>query len=158
MPNECSWPRCPCKGTGQQCEQRRLEQAKKPARKSIRKVSKKAALLQPAQLKLVHNDASFYMIIWLEREHKCQNCGDPIYEFSILLFHHILPKRSTIGGYPQYRYCRWNIWILCWRCHDQHDSMNPDSVTILKLRTEYHRLLTLHENGQLEQFTTADFV
>lgn len=88
-------------------------------------------------------------MIWEEREHKCQNCGNKIYEFALYLFHHILAKRPD-GGYPQYRYCKWNIWILCWECHDTHDNGNPDSPKVAKLRAEYHRLVKLHEDGKLK--------
>lgn len=97
---------------------------------------------------MVKNDAWFYLVIWNEREHKCQNCGAEIPQFSILWFHHILPKRED-GGYPQYRYCKWNIWILCWTCHDTHDNGNPDSKTLAKLIEERTRLQIAHDNGQL---------
>ena len=141
----CTYPRCSCKATGVYCDN-------KPApkkRKGITRQTPKQKVKMVEKQQLVLTDAAFYLIIWQEREHKCQNCGAPVFEFSILLFHHILAKRPD-GGYPQYRHCKWNIWILCWQCHDTHDNGNIDSPTIAKLRAEYHRLLKLHEDGKLK--------
>lgn len=146
----CRWPRCSCKATGEVCEERRKQQAKASNKKpsGIKKISAKGRVKKIEKGQLTDSDAALYLIIWQEREHKCQCCDEPIFEFSILLFHHILPKRPR-GGYPQYRHCKWNIWILCWKCHDTHDNGNPESKTISKLRKEYRRLLKLHEDGKL---------
>lgn len=154
MSTGCTWPRCACKATGQYCDQKPASKKKK---KGISRVTPKQAIINTLKKEVRQNDAAFYMIIWLEREHSCQNCGAAIFEFVSLAFHHILPKRED-GGYPEYRYCKWNIWILCWTCHDTHDNGNPDSAVIAKLRAEYHRLLKLHEDGTLERFKEADTV
>lgn len=157
MADRCGWPRCSCKGTGIFCTQRQEALTQKKGRKTIPRTSKKTAATKPAKTKRTQTDAEFYLVIWIERVHQCQNCGAPIYHFSLLWFHHILPKREQ-GGYPQYRYCKWNIWILCWLCHDTHDNGNPDSKTLINLRTEYHRLLNLHDNGTLATALQADIV
>lgn len=162
MPDRCTWPACACRGTGQPCEQRQKEQQDKEFKKAsdrqaIRKTNLKNKALRAKDQLTYQRDIAFYMEIWKEREHVCQNCGSRMLMVCTFLFHHILPKRPR-GGYPQYRYCKWNVWLLCWRCHDQHDNMNPDSTTIEKLRTEYYRLLKLHEDGTLETLTTADTV
>lgn len=141
----CTWPRCSCKATGIYCSSK--PQAKKP--KGLSRISAKGKLKKIADKDLVKTDAAFYLLIWQEREHKCENCGKPIHEFSLLLFHHVLPKRPD-GGYPQYRHCKWNIWILCWECHDTHDNGNPDSAKVKKLRTYYYQLIKLHDDGKLQ--------
>lgn len=143
--SQCSWPRCNCKATGQKCNQYKPKDKK---RKSIVRISPKQRAKRVSEKDLLATDGAFYLLIWQEREHKCQNCGAPVFQFSILLFHHVLPKRPD-GGYPQYRHCKWNIWILCWQCHDTHDNGNPDSKTIQKLREYYHQLVKLHEDGKL---------
>lgn len=142
----CTYPRCACKATGVFCSKRPVSGSKK--KKFINQVSAKQALKKVEKQHLIQNDAAFYFVIWQEREHKCQNCGARLFTFSLLLFHHILPKREK-GGFPQYRHCKWNIWLLCWQCHDTHDNGNPDSKIVKPLRTEYERLKTLHETGKL---------
>ena len=152
MSDFCSWPRCACKSTGIKCKEQQKKDIKKPGRTKIRNHSKKAALEDTAKKAIQQLDFQFYWLIWLEREHSCQNCGAILYEFLTFHFHHILAKRDKKdGGYPQYRHCKWNIWLLCHICHDTNDNGNPDSKTLVKLRSEYYRLLSLHENGGLDE-------
>lgn len=146
MSTTCTWPRCSCRATGQYCPDK--PEKNKP-KKRIKPISDKGRLKKEEKKSIILTDGAFYLMIWEEREHKCQNCGAKIFEFALYLFHHILAKRPD-GGYPQYRYCKWNIWILCWECHDTHDNGNPDSPKVAKLRTEYHRLLNLHNDGKLQ--------
>lgn len=150
MADDCRWPRCACKATGNKCETQIRKESAKGKRKHLKRISVKRAAEAPQRQEQHLGDHIFYTIIWWERDHKCQNCGNDIIEFSLLWFHHILPKRKA-GGYPQYRRCKWNIWILCWHCHDTHDNGNIDSKLLLPLRTEYYRLLSLHDAGALRR-------
>lgn len=62
------------------------------------------------------NDWNFYLSIWNERPHKCEETGRPLgWEPLTTMFHHILEKEN----YPQYRYEKWNIALLHPDVHDQ---------------------------------------
>ena len=164
MSDVCTWPACACRATGQPCSIRKGKASAKQAKSSAAGKAKTSSTRQkgkgsskvgkygltPKELTTLHKtDAAFYMVIWLKREHKCQNCGAPILYFEFKNFHHLLPKRPD-GGYPQYRHKEWNIWILCWPCHDTNDNGNPAAKILVPLRAETKRLLKLHEHGQLD--------
>lgn len=148
MSDRCTWPRCPCKATGQICSEREKAITQAKRKTYINPVSDKKRKELPIEQEMHEKDRLFFLVIWNEREHKCENCDAKITELALFLFHHILAKRES-GGYPEYRYCRWNIWILCWQCHDTNDNGNPDNPKLKKLRAEYYRLLQLHDNGTL---------
>lgn len=69
-------------------------------------------------------DEKFYRYIWDKRPHICDECGGELKEFKFDLFHHLLPKKKGIGGYPYFRYEETNIGMLCGRygCHSKAES------------------------------------
>lgn len=75
-------------------------------------VNNERAKLQKQQF---NTDREFYLEVWNERPHVCINCNCNLGEINLLYFHHII-RKST---YPQFRYDKDNIAILCGQCHNQ---------------------------------------
>jgi hypothetical protein len=97
-------------------------------RKSIRKVSKNQWTKLTDRSQLSAKDRLLWAEIWEEREHIDFETGEPIYgEPLTLYFHHILPKRKN-GGYPQFRYEKWNIVIVSWDTHTNCENHNWKKV------------------------------
>jgi hypothetical protein len=83
----------------------------------IIKISKKRRITLGEGINQTHKDWEFFLEIWNEREHVDFETGEPIYGEPLnLYFHHVLPKRKN-GGYPQFRYKKWNIVIVSWDTH-----------------------------------------
>lgn len=83
----------------------------------IQKISKKRSKTLGERKAQTLKDWEFFLEIWNEREHVDFETGQPIYGEPLnLYFHHVLPKRKN-GGYPQYRYEKWNIIIISWDTH-----------------------------------------
>lgn len=88
--------------------------SKQPIRK---KTSKKQQSSLGEQRELTRKDRLLWAEIWEERDHVDFETGKPIYGDPLTLyFHHVLPKRPD-GGYPQYRYEKWNIILVSWDTH-----------------------------------------
>tara|TARA_Y100001938_G_C8062852_1_gene418391 strand:- start:1038 stop:1289 length:252 start_codon:yes stop_codon:yes gene_type:complete len=74
-------------------------------------------------------EKQMFFEIWNEREHRCTNCkkhlgNEPIAHF----FSHIKPK----GLYPELKYDKDNIQLLCMECHYAHDFQGNDKFNSLK--------------------------
>ena len=67
--------------------------------------------------------------IWEEREHICENCQrhlgmEPLAQY----FSHIKPK----GLYPELKFAKSNIQLLCFDCHYAHDFKGKEAFDKLK--------------------------
>ena len=139
----CKWPRCSCRATGNYCPHKPGEKAPK----RIKRVSTKRLAQLKEDQAVGDQDAAFYLWVWRERLHRCECCGVALTfttpDIRNYSYHHLLEKRN----FPQYRYCKWNIMLLCRNCHDSWER-NPDTrPTITKLRNS---LLKRHDEGQLK--------
>lgn len=107
-----------------------LRTDKKP--KPIKKISEKGKVKKEMKKALVQNDMSFYLDIWLEREHRCFETGRLLGPKPLITyFHHVLPKQT----YPEYRHSKWNIVILHPDTHNQVET-NIDLCPKVKALTE----------------------
>lgn len=89
-----------------------LRTDKKP--KGIKKITEKGKVKKELKKALVENDMSFYLTLWLKREHKCEECDCNLgSKPSTYNFDHILEKQS----YPELRHNEENIQLLCLQCH-----------------------------------------
>jgi len=52
--------------------------------------------------------------VWLERPHKCVQCGELLPVFHPIHLSHTLPKG---GQYVRFKYYKKNFEILCGHCH-----------------------------------------
>ncbi len=85
-------------------------------RTPIRKVSKKqnTSTVRRERISQRNKDWEFYISIWDERLHICENCSCSLgSEPLTIFFDHILEKSK----HPALRYEKNNIWLLCWECH-----------------------------------------
>lgn len=60
------------------------------------------------QQEISKQDLAFFKEIWNERPHVCEVSGDPLDEFNVCFFSHVLTKKS----YPKFRHYKKNI-VLC---------------------------------------------
>jgi hypothetical protein len=101
-------------------------------KKAIRKISPKGLQRRKQKAKLSDKDKIFWATIWEERDHIDFETGEPIYgEYRTLYFHHVLPKHEGAGGYPQFRYKKWNVVIVSWETHTKAEN-NIDLVPKIK--------------------------
>jgi hypothetical protein len=121
------------------CRRNKPTKTKRPP---IRKISKKQTKKKSREGKITKKDHLMYLEIWEEREHVDFETGQLIEEaFSTLLFHHVLPKKTGIGGYPQFRHSKWNVVIVSWETHTKAES-NIDLVPKIKAYRDH--LLKTH--------------
>jgi 5-methylcytosine-specific restriction endonuclease McrA len=74
-------------------------------------------------------DWVFYNEVWNEREHVCQSCDKRLYgELKNYYIEHLIEK----SPYPEFRYVKENIAIVCDVCHTRKTNGNP---------TERHKVL-----------------
>lgn len=104
-----------------------LKQGKGLKKTALKKVSEKKKTEDP-QIKKDQReeDWKFYMELWNERPHKCQNCGAPIFTEhpSTVNMDHLLPKAK----FGELRYEKDNIFICCWGCHSKKESGFPGKL------------------------------
>lgn len=76
------------------------------------------------KVSVVDKDLEFYKYLWKKRDHVCIECGNPLKEFNMDMFHHILPKKKGHGGYPYFRHEEKNVILLCGKfgCHGKAES------------------------------------
>jgi 5-methylcytosine-specific restriction endonuclease McrA len=67
-------------------------------------------------------DWRFYMEIWNEREHKCQECGKWLGDECRTIYMDHLIEKST---HNELRYEKPNIWVVCWEHHSQKTNGYP---------------------------------
>jgi hypothetical protein len=139
----CKWPRCSCKSTGVYCKDRPGPKAPK----RLKPVSEKKKAERPQEELIADVDAVFYLSVWRERLKFCEcGCGTPLFykssDIRNFCFHHLLPKRN----FEEYRYCKWNIALLTWQCHDAWER-NP--LTRPLITEKQQSLLKQHDNGEL---------
>jgi hypothetical protein len=139
--SNCTWPRCPCKGTGVKCSEKANAKPKK--RKGIAKQSEKGKQKAYDKKLLVQNDMAVYMEIWEERPHVCFEIGVPILKPMLYNFHHVLEKEN----FPEYRHSKWNIIIVDDKPHTQYHTCPGKTPKIEALRAE---LLEQHRNNTLK--------
>lgn len=60
----------------------------------------------------------FFMEIWIEREHVSQISGEPIEEFNIMCFAHVVNKNS----YPEYKFSKEAVVLMLPREHHVFDN------------------------------------
>ncbi|MEK6879613.1 MAG: HNH endonuclease signature motif containing protein [Nanoarchaeota archaeon] len=116
MPKKCNFEGCNYNqfGGGYCRNHQYLRTDKKP------KVLKKTK--RPVNLKQLHDDWHFYLEIWNERPHLCENCGQWLgNEPLTLYFDHLLEKSK----YPDLRYEKENIMLLCWQDHSSKTNGFP---------------------------------
>ena len=88
---------------------------------------------------LKKGDKELWNAIWAERPHIDFETGEPIYgEPLTLYFHHVLPKNEGPGGYPQFRYKKWNIVLVSW---DTHAKAEADLDLVPKIKAYRNKLL-----------------
>lgn len=84
-----------------------------------RKHGPKAPLPKSMKLKGEENRNKrneFFTEIWRERPHVCQHCGVHLgYQPRSYMFDHLLEK----GRHPQFEFEKENIWLVCFKCHDE---------------------------------------
>jgi len=119
MPKLCNYTNCKYNQFGggycRNHQWNRTDKKNKPLKRTaIRKISSKKQKTLGEERKQLHKDWLFFLEIWEEREHICKNCGyflgnEPL----TLFFDHLLEKSK----YPDLRYEKENIMLLCWQCH-----------------------------------------
>ena len=73
------------------------------------------------------NDQSFFLEIWNERPHYCENCHIYLGEkFKSVFCSHILTK----GAHPKHRYNKDNINLLCFNCHQKWEFQDRTKMPI----------------------------
>jgi hypothetical protein len=98
----------------------------------IRKVTEKGKARRREKAEFSRRDRELWNTIWQERPHVDFETDEPIYgEPLTLYFHHVLPKHDGPGGYPQFRYKKWNIIIVSWDTHTKAEN-NIDLVPKIK--------------------------
>lgn len=60
------------------------------------------------QIEVTKRDIAFFKEIWNERPHICEVSGEPLEEFNVCYFSHVLTKKA----YPRFRHNKKNI-VLC---------------------------------------------
>lgn len=64
------------------------------------------------------SEKKMFFEIWEEREHICTNCENHLGDEPLAhYFSHVKPK----GLYPELKYDKANIQLLCLKCHYAHD-------------------------------------
>lgn len=82
---------------------------------------KKIWKLKTERLKRNWAETKVFKDIWAERPHICDICLQPIRKMKTFCFPHKLPKWK----YPEYRYNKRNIWLVCSiECHQEFDRKN----------------------------------
>ena len=75
------------------------------------------------------SEKKMFLEIWDEREHLCTNCGKHLgYEPRAHYFSHIKGK----GAYPELKYNKDNIQLLCMECHYAYDFQGKDKFNSMK--------------------------
>lgn len=60
------------------------------------------------------NQRDCFKRVWETREHQCEDCGKPLHEAKVHMFHHRV-KRSQGGKHtPE------NIRLVCYACHSAY--------------------------------------
>lgn len=97
-----------------------------------RKLTEKAKRRRAERMEQSAKDRELWTSIWEERPHIDFETDEPIYgEPLTIYFHHVLPKHDGPGGYPQFRYKKWNIVIVSWQTHTNAEN-NIDLVPKIK--------------------------
>jgi hypothetical protein len=93
---------------------------KAKSRKPIKPVSKRGA-------KVIKKDTEFYESIWNDRPHFCEECGTFLgSSWERIYFSHILTK----GAYPELRWYKSNINLLCPKHHREWETGNKKGMSI----------------------------
>lgn len=143
---ECNYPVWG-KGYCQRHQYLRTDKKPKELQKTpLKPISAKGRVRKAEEQKLTLKDKEFFAEIWGEREHVCFESGKFLgNEPLTVYFHHVLPKKSTTGGYPQYRYKKWNIVLLSFEHHSKAE-VNDDFVPKVKA---YKEKIFNHLNSNL---------
>lgn len=102
------WITTKCRGLCTVCESKR-----KP-RTRIKKLSEK----RKERIKGGGSEFKMFCEIWDERPHVCQVTDEPIKEFSVWNFMHVLAK----GPYGRYRLKKENVLLVLPWVHDKYDN------------------------------------
>jgi|TARA_R110000744_G_scaffold306335_2_gene414641 5-methylcytosine-specific restriction endonuclease McrA len=78
-------------------------------------------------MKKKNSQKQMFFEIWNEREHVCTNCkrhlgNEPLAQY----FSHIKPK----GLYPELKFDKDNIQLLCFECHYAFDFQGEDKYQL----------------------------
>lgn len=131
----CKHPTCKGKCRRIKAPKKKPNQLKRTV---IKKVSTKQGKKNRQKSKLTKKDRTFFQEIWEEREHIDFETDQPIFgEVASLYFHHVLPKRPKhLGGYPEFRYKKWNIVLVSWETHTKTEN-NIDLTPKIKAYRDY---------------------
>lgn len=94
------------------------------------KKQKPAYSLKKSYKKKPTGELVLFQEIWLERKHICEHCGDPIEEFSVSNFDHILTKKQR----SDLRLDKTNIRLICFDCHFIRHNGTKDQFEKRKLK------------------------
>lgn len=91
-------------------------------RSPLKRQSDKMKKSIPARKIELQRQWSFFMDIWDNSPHFCRSCSKPLGdEPRSMYFDHLLPKAQ----YPDLKFEKDNILLVCWQCHDQRHLGNP---------------------------------
>ena len=80
-------------------------------------------------------ELALFMAIWASRPHVCFITGEPIREFNVSCFAHILAK----GSYPKFRLYDKNIMLVTKQAHYEYDNGDrgaPEFAHVMKIHDE----------------------
>jgi len=90
-------------------------------------------------------DTAFYIEIWQERKHECEECsihlGDTWQRF---MFSHLLSK----GAHPKLRLVKLNISLVCLPCHTDYEFGSRNKM---KMREEWNKRIVQLLNMEINQ-------
>lgn len=70
----------------------------------------------PKRVSSIPSMRSFFVEVWNERKHNCENCGKWLgIEPLSYMFDHVLEKSK----YPALKFEKENIMLMCLECHDK---------------------------------------
>ena len=118
--------------------QQQTPKERKPVKRTpVKKVSSKRATV-------LKGDAAFYQEIWKERPHNCVNCSRYLGEnLQPHFMSHILSK----GAYPQLRWVKENINVLCLGCHNKWEFGVKEKMAIFAINEPVIERLKNLANG-----------
>lgn len=82
-------------------------------------------------------ELALFQAIWATRQHICQVSGEPIKEFDIRCFMHVISKKA----YPAYRLFDKNILLVTPDIHHEYDFGNKSKEMFAKVNQLHDELI-----------------
>lgn len=100
--------------------------------KALKRTAIKQAVRKPS------GELILFKAIFASRPHKCQVTGDPITEFNVSNFMHILSK----GAFPKFRLFDKNILFVTKEIHDEYDCKDRSAEKFKDVMKLHDELIT----------------